>query len=127
MTRINTKTHCDLSGCDHTIVGPTRGSGWTIWMGKDLCPEHDVTEMQIVYPEEWPDSVMLYDSPNHMRNVDGNQMEFRTVTWCIAHDSSGRGPSPKGEVCHYSALRQATELVRPHILDCEFVDKLIEV
>lgn len=135
MTRINTKTHCDLSGCDHFIVGPTRGEGWTIWMGKDLCPEHDVSEMVYVYPENYPEGLplkpgkfggdniplgatILYDTPNHMRNVDSNQIVFRTVTWCTSHDSKGNSPEVP---CDLAAF--AVGVVTP----CVFTDKLIEV
>jgi hypothetical protein len=131
MTRINTKTYCDLSGCDHFIVGPTRGAciqspyhrgnGWTIWNGKDLCPEHEV------HPESWPeDSIILYDSPNYMRNVDSNQMVFRTVRWCTTHDD--RIPDRDRYIrfdgadqnhC-YAAILMVTD-------GCEFVDKLVQL
>ncbi len=95
-------------------------------MGKDLCPEHDVSEMPDVYPESWPDSIMLYDTPNHMRNVDGNQVEFRKVRWCTAHDDRIpdrdrylRSDGADKNHC-YAAILMVTD-------GCEFVDKLIEV
>ena len=57
----------------------------------------------------------LYDSPNHLRNVDGNQIEFRLVRWCVTHDF----PSTfTGNMCYKA---------EPPFNDCEFVDKLVEV
>ena len=95
-------------------------------MGKDLCPEHDVSEMPDVYPEDWANSVMLYDTPNHVRNVDGNQIVFRKIHWCTTHDSNGMGPDPHVKTaCHYSGLFQATLNYR--IDPCVYVEKLIEV
>ena len=128
MTRIATVTHCDLSGCEHSIDGPTKENGWTIWNGKDLCPQHNVTSLPQVsfadYPTN-PELRTLYDSQYYIGNPDAERIVFRTVRWCVAHDSNGQGPGLDGMACHYSALYQATLPSIPGA--CEFVDKLIEV
>lgn len=53
--------------------------------------------------------------------------EFRIVPWCIEHSSNGCGPSPRGEVCHYSALRQATDMGLDQLAECVFAEKLMEI
>jgi len=54
-------------------------------------------------------------------HIDGVEQQ-QPIPWCITHHSSGRGPSPIGEVCHYSALYQATLSKGADVAACEFSD-----
>ena len=54
----------------------------------------------------------------HINGVE----EQQSITWCITHHSSGRGPSPIGDACHYSALYQATLSKGANVAACEFSD-----
>ncbi len=107
------------------IDGPTKGKGWTIWKGKDLCPDHYVNPVEMMGKTE---TITLWQTgANEYGHWDKKVGEFRKIFWCVTHDSNGMGPSPHVAVaCHYSGLFQAT-LTATIPDSCEFVGKLIEV
>ena len=47
-------------------------------------------------------------------------LRIQAIVWCTAHSSTGQGPSRRGVVCHYSALRQATKRGLDILEPCEF-------
>ena len=63
------------------------------------------------------DKVLLWDSPNAMRNRDANQLVFRKMQWCITHDFPDTFGGPL--VMCWRAKSPFNE--------CEFVEKLVEV